>query len=205
VEPDDVADAVRRVVRPVVRVPKIISTLVLLVDGLVEGGEGVVAELLQGSFFVQGNLATSYMVLGRDEDALRMQRDVYSGRLKLSGEENRSTILTAHNYASMLNRLKRFEEARSVLRKTLPVARRVLGDSNQLTLDMRWTCTVALCNDPDATLDDIREGASTLEDAARIARRVLGGTHPTTAGIERALREARAALHAHETPPPGSA
>ena len=58
----------------------------------------------------------------------------------------------------------------------------------------------ALCRDPDATLEDIREAVTTLEDAGRTARRVLGGPHPTTRGIEVALRDARAALRARETP-----
>ena len=65
---------------------------------------------------------------------------------------------------------------------------------------MRKISAVVLCNDPDATLDDLREAATTLEDTARIARRVLGGAHPTTVGIEKSLREARAALRARETP-----
>ena len=45
---------------------------------------------------------------------------------------------------------------------------------------------------------------TTLENAERIARRVLGGVHPVTTGIERRLRESRAALGARETatPPP---
>ena len=60
--------------------------------------------------------------------------------------------------------------------------------------------------DDGATLDDLREAVATLEDAGRIARRVLGGAHPTTTVIEAALRHARAALRARETPPPsGSA
>ena len=37
---------------------------------------------------------------------------------------------------------------------------------------------------------------NTLEETERTARRVLGGAHPTTAGIEVALRDARAALNA---------
>jgi len=64
---------------------------------------------------------------------------------------------------------------------------------------------VALCNNTGATLDDLREGATTLEDTERIARRVLGGAHPLTERIEDALRQARAALRARETPSPGSA
>jgi len=67
---------------------------------------------------------------------------------------------------------------------------------------MKWSCATALCNDPSATLDDVREAVTTLEDADRIGRRVLGGEHPTTTGIERELRDARAALRARETPTP---
>ena len=59
----------------------------------------------------------------------------------------------------------------------------------------------ALFKDDCATLDDLREAVTTLEDTERIARRVLGGAHPTTGGIEAALRGARAALRARETPP----
>ena len=54
--------------------------------------------------------------------------------------------------------------------------------------------------DPAATLDDFREAVTTLEDAVRIARRVLGSAHPLTKWIEGELREARAALGARETP-----
>ena len=50
--------------------------------------------------------------------------------------------------------------------------------------------------DPGATLDDLREAVTTLQDAERTARRVLGGAHPVTTGIEEDLRDARAALRA---------
>ena len=94
--------------------------------------------------------------------------------------------------------LQRFEEAKSLLRRTLPVARRVLAESNDLTLRMRWAYAAALCNDPGATLDDLREAATTLEATERTARRVFGGAHPTTVQIERDLQNARAALRARE-------
>ena len=82
----------------------------------------------------------------------------------------------------------------------IPVARRVLGDSNDLTLRMRWTYADVRYQDPGATLDDLREAVTTLEDAERTARRVLGGAHPLTKGIEGDLRNVRAALR-EETPP----
>ena len=59
----------------------------------------------------------------------------------------------------------------------------------------------ALYKDTGAALDDLREAVTTLEDTERIARRVLGGAHPLTEGIEKELRYARAVLDARETPP----
>jgi hypothetical protein len=107
----------------------------------------------------------------------------------------------ANNYAVSLNGLQRFEEAKSVLRKTMPAAQRILGESDDLTLRMRWNYAAAFYQDPDATLNDFREAVAILEDAERIARRVLGGAHPFVLDIEQALRNARAVLRARETPP----
>ena len=88
----------------------------------------------------------------------------------------------------------------------MPVARRILGEGHRLTLKMRPIYATVLCEDPAATLDDLREAVATLEDAGRIARQVLGGAHPLTSAIEKNLQGARAALRARETPsPPGSA
>ena len=56
----------------------------------------------------------------------------------------------------------------------------------------------ALHDDPSATLDDLREAVTRFEELTRIARRVLGGSHPTFTGIERELVLARKALRARE-------
>ena len=48
------------------------------------------------------------------------------------------------------------------------------------------------------TLDNCREAVTTLEETERIARRVLGGAHPTTTGVVRALQEARLVLWARD-------
>ncbi|CAH0373421.1 unnamed protein product [Pelagomonas calceolata] len=149
----------------------------------------------------QSSLASTYRALGRNEDALQMDRDIYSGRLRLNGEENGHTLLAANNYSTSLIGLKRFEEAKSLLRRTMPVARRVLGDNNDMTLKMRVIYAEALYEDEGVTLGDLREAVTTLEDVGRIARRVLGGAHPLAVGIEDALGNARAALSASETSP----
>jgi hypothetical protein len=64
-----------------------------------------------------------------------------------------------------------------------------------------WTYARALCKDPSATPDDLREAVTTLEETERTARRVLGGAHPLTEAIERHVGKSRAALRARETPP----
>ena len=150
----------------------------------------------------QGNLACTYQMLGRVEPALEIYRDVYSGNLRLDGEEHEQTLRGAYNYAGSLSDLKRFEEAKSLFRRTIPVAQRVLGADNQLTIRMRRSYAMALHDDPSATLDDLREAVTTLEDMERIARRVLGVANPFTLEIAVELRQARANLrHREETPP----
>ena len=52
--------------------------------------------------------------------------------------------------------------------------------------------------DASATLDDLREAVTMLEETTRIARRVLGGANPITKGIEYDVPKARAALRAAE-------
>ena len=145
---------------------------------------------------VQSNLANTYDMLGRKEEALQMRRDVYSGDLELHGEQSIETLGSAYNYANSLFLLERCEEARSLLRKSIRVARRALGENVETTLRMRWTYAAALYRDPGATLDDLREAVTTLEDVGQIAQQVFGGSHPSTEGIAGDLRHARAALRA---------
>merc|ERR1711871_1748615 len=110
-----------------------------------------------------------------------MKRDVYSGHVKLLGEEHEHTLVAANNYAVTLRNLQHFEEAKSLLRESMPVARRVLGEDDAATLTMRWSYAQTLYEDDSATLDELREAVTTLEDTERTARRVLGGAHPLTA------------------------
>ena len=140
---------------------------------------------------VQINLANTYSNLGRLEEALQLERDVYNGSLRLSGEEDVDTLTAANNYARSLTELKRFEEARALLRKAVPAARRVLGETHDLTLTLKKVYGESFYEDDSATLDDRREAVTTLEDTTRIARRVFGASHPTTTRHEESLLRAR--------------
>ena len=136
------------------------------------------------------------MTIGRYEEALSMQRDAYFGLLKLHGKQHERSLLAANNYASSLIDLQRFKEARSMLRKMIPMARRALGEDDITTLRMRLNYAKALYQD-----DDLREAVNTLEETNRTARRVLGGAHPLTSTIEDDLQTVRAVLRARETQP----
>jgi hypothetical protein len=94
--------------------------------------------------------------------------------------------------------LKRYTEAKRLALKTLPVARRVLGDCNEFTLMIRMNYAMALCKNPAATLDDIREAETTIAETERTARRVFGAAHPLVGKMEADLRTARGVLRAGE-------
>ena len=129
-----------------------------------------------------------------------MQRDVYFGSRKVNGEEDAITLREADNYAIFLLDLKHYAKAKSLLRKTMPVARRVLGRNDLTTLRMLSRHARALGEDPDATIDDLREGVTTLEEIEPTAPRLLGDAHPDVVSLEKTLRGGRAALRARETP-----
>ena len=151
---------------------------------------------VENILIAQGNLVDTYACLGRLDEAHDVRRQVYFGWIKLHGEEHYDTLREANNYAFSLLRLQRFEEVKSLIRKTMPVARRVLGEGHGLTLKMRSRYAAALFKGPSATLDDVRKAVTTLEETEQTARRVLGGAHPLTMDIEGELQDARAALYA---------
>ena len=156
---------------------------------------GVTIGVSEGSILaMQGNLANTYLALGRKQDALHMLRDVYSGYMRVVGEEDSDTLRGANNYADTLMSVKRFEEAKALLRKTLPVAQRALGEGNGLTLKMRTLYASALYQDPTATLGDLSEAFTRLEETERTARRVLGDAHPYVQAVNGELERSRTAL-----------
>ena len=111
------------------------------------------------------------------------------------GLSNRRPALgAASNYADSLCSLQRFKEGKALHRKTIPVARRALGEDHQLTLRMRGSHAEALYMDAGTTFDDLREAATTFEEMERTARRVFGSAHPLVTNIEAGLREASMAF-----------
>ena len=147
---------------------------------------------------MQNNLANTYQALGQKKEALAMRRDVYTGTLKLYGEKDLQTIMTANNYALSLKELDRLEEARALYRKWMLVSQCVLGDCDHRTLTMKKKFAQTVYEDPRATLGDLREAATTLVETARTARRVFGGAHPVVEDTDRSLQKAQALVRIRE-------
>jgi len=112
----------------------------------------------------QSSLASAYNSLGRHEQSMRVRQDLYTKCLSLYGEEHAHTLGEANNLVSSLGILKRYREASSILRKTMPVARRALGDDSKTTLGMRKMYAQILYGAEAATLEDLREAVTTLDE-----------------------------------------
>ena len=117
-------------------------------------------------------------------------------------EQAKILVAEAFCYAFALIASRRFNDAKALMRKTLPVGRRILGDTHEYTFRIRSLYAEALYKDDGATLDDLREAVATLVEIEPIARRVLGTENPVTLSIVDDLQDARAALRARETPEP---
>ena len=120
-------------------------------------------------------------------------------KIGLPDEEHETTLLTAKNYATSLCDLKRFEEAKSLLRKTMPVARRTLGAEHDLTLNFRDIYAQCLYRAPSASRGDVAEAIGIFEDVLRRARRVFGPDHPNWTHLPRHLMAAREKLASFDT------
>ena len=156
----------------------------------------------------QGNLAVLYQNVGRNEEALHLRRDVYYGYFRLYGQDRRA-LGAATCYASSLIDLQRFKEAKSLFRKAIPVARRVLGEGDEITLRMGALYAMASRGDAVAgdgperaaatawTPADEEELAALRRKAARRAREEAARREREEAA-ERQRQEAAAALRRQE-------
>ena len=144
------------------------------------------------------NIGTTYEYLGQLEKGLGIKQHVYARSMEFYGKEDERALIEANNYADSLKGLQRFEEAKALLHKTLPVARRVLGENDNLTLMMRCIYASALYRAEKATLDDVREAVAMFDELARTTRRKLGEAHPLAVMVAQDLQNVEGKLRKHE-------
>ena len=120
-----------------------------------------------------------------------MVAEAYNGNLKIHGEHHEETITAAGNCAITCINLERFEEAKSLLRKLMPVAQRVHGTEHMRTISLREDLARAMLDDRDSSLVEIREALETLEEILGVMQRVLGASHPETRRVQQHLKAYR--------------
>ena len=134
----------------------------------------------------QGNLANTYENLGQRERALALRREVYTKRRVLM-PEHRDTLLDTINLASSLIDDGHFAEARKLINETLPTARRVCGDTHDITLGLRYMFPRSIVLNPDATQEDLRGAKEELEKLLRTTRRIFGDSHPRVGLVKKLI------------------
>ncbi len=132
--------------------------------------------------------------MDRDEEALELERTIYSNWKAHRGIADVHTIRAALNLCVSLGNLKRFEEARALAQKTIPVAQRALGPDHDLTLCICRNTVDAVYKDPKSSLADLRRAETTLKDVCRRTRRVFGTQHPETRTCEKTMKRLKAIL-----------
>ena len=90
-----------------------------------------------------------------------------------------------------LLRQKRFNEAKRLLRKVVPVAQRVLGNEHELSLSLREDLPRATLLDGEASVQEKRKALRTLEGTFGALRRVFGPQHPETKRVQQNLEAYR--------------
>ena len=85
----------------------------------------------------------------RNDEALVLYRQIYARRVEKEGVSHLATITSALSLAVALGSLKHWDEAISLLRDQLPVARRSLGADHHLTL-----LNKSVTADPERTRDN---------------------------------------------------
>ena len=105
----------------------------------------------------QSSLANCLINLGRYDEALVLRRRMYSRLVVTLGVSHESTICTGNNLVLSLNKLRLWEESKSLARdQLLPAARQFLGTDSNLTLSLNQCLAEALENDPARTRDHLR-------------------------------------------------
>tara|TARA_B100000459_G_scaffold96611_1_gene54951 strand:- start:232 stop:750 length:519 start_codon:yes stop_codon:yes gene_type:complete len=147
-------------------------------------------------------------LVGRKDEALAMQREVYAQEVSLIGKQDERNLQTALSLADMLIGNQDFAEALSLLRETIDLSRTVKGPEDSLTFRLvaNYSGGILAAIKANGTADasDIFYAEKLLGENAEKARRILGPTRGSVIDMFRDLpvfRKIAAHIRATETPP----
>ncbi|CAN5674325.1 hypothetical protein BH09PLA1_BH09PLA1_11920 [soil metagenome] len=96
-----------------------------------------------------GSYAATLELLGRSREAEPYTREVYARRVETQGLEHPETFTSASQLAWILYLNNKLPECRELLQKTLPIARRRLGDEHPITLGLINNLAIATTEQPE--------------------------------------------------------
>ena len=149
----------------------------------------------------RSNLSVGLFNLGRLEESVAIQREVYAREKKLFGPTHWKTLNSGNGIVCALFKQGHYAAAKTLSRKLIPQCRRALGPEDDVTLLLRCNFAEVLYSDAGASRADILEAVTILEDVARARRRVLGAHHPDTASALTDLERARMKYEDVAAPP----
>ena len=104
-----------------------------------------------------------------------------------------ATIIDALNLVESLIDAELFKEAKSLLRDTIPTARRTLDSEHDLMLTLRSLYACTIYRDTNSSRA-VHEAVAILEDVLQTTRRVFGTSHPNFIEFGTYLENARMRL-----------
>jgi tetratricopeptide (TPR) repeat protein len=123
------------------------------------------------------NLAISYAVAGRLDEALKLREEVLTLSRKVNGPEHVNTLGAMANLAASYANAGRREEALKLREDVLTLCRKVLGPEHPTTLSVMYDLA-----DSYANAGRREEALKLREEVLTLYRKVLGPEHPETLG-----------------------
>ena len=145
-------------------------------------------EIIQTS----ANLANVHLKCGRAEEAAAINKDVYEQTCAIRGPGSLFTATLGANYALNLVQVGRFADARAICRDIVQWAHR--NPDNPHSFHVLKALARSIYEDPNASVEDLREAVRVFENVPAASSRVFGPAHPDTKKYEVILAKAKKAL-----------
>jgi hypothetical protein len=142
----------------------------------------------------KSNIAGTYSRLGRVEEAVNMEREIYDDSKALLGPLDLQTLSVAANLMHTMSMLHRFDEVKAFF-LGLEAARQTLGPDNYLVLKLTSAYAHGLYYDPTATRDEQLEAITMFEDIRGRILRVWGRNRPHFENIDQNLAQVLTVKH----------
>jgi len=137
------------------------------------------------------NVAMCYSRLGRDKDAIILNRELYAKQRKAHGPDHVDALVAALALANSFRALSLFSDARALLREVVPAAMATLGGDHGVTLELNANFVRAMSLDLNATPDQLKAAVALGDSTYQAARRVYGESHELTSYARSGLADAR--------------